>query len=142
MTFLTLHSNMKSFSKENKTVCWSFPNLEFKADGQIGLKEIVIDLDSKNQPSYTLISCNLIEKNVNNMDGIIYCSTPIETHQDSSAAINTHRVVKQTYPAPAFWEIDVIRPRVIELTLSNVNTENINFISIVLEVRHGENRSL
>ena len=122
---------MKSFSKFDKSVLWTFSNLEFQPNDKIGLKEIVLKFSRPQINSHTIVSCNLVEKNIYNMDAVIYTAT-----------FKRDRDIKDIYSSPSFWPIDVVRPRDLELTFSNVNSEHIDFVSIIIEIQHGQNRTL
>ena len=129
--FLTLTSDLKTFSKFENSVAWSFSNLEFQSGDRIGLKEIGLKFSKPQINAHTSVSCNLVEKNLYNMNGLIY-----------TAIFKRDRDIRQVYSSPSYWPIDVIRPRDIELTFSNVNTSHIDFISITIEIQNEQNRTL
>ena len=124
MELLHLSTDMKNCFTERNSFRWEFSSLEFERNSFVALSSVTIDLKSQNTNKQPLrIILSLIDRNVNNPDGVLHCLS------------SKYTKVSYSSPILEYWKMDAVRPRSIRVTLPDHNTDNVSFMSLVLSIK-------
>jgi len=118
MRFLRLHNEMDGFNAEGESIKWETPNLELDSKGKFALSSFAISVNGSLPDEPIIISCNLVEDDYHNTDGIILVLPPKRS--------SYHAMTLE------FWKLDSSRPRNIMFTLRGVSVTSLSFVSIVI----------
>ena len=123
MIFFHLNSEITNFKKIGSDLTWEIDNFQFPSKN-IALSSFAINFLKDMEINRFRISTNLIQQNIFNSDGTLYCDVHYKNR-------DRHFIAPSNYE---FWKIDVQYPRLIKINVDNVNIDSVLFISITFVI--------
>ena len=123
MIFFHLNSEMTNFKKIGSDLTWEIDNFEFP-NKNIALSSFAVNFSKNMEINRFRISTNLIQQNMFNSDGTLYCDVHFKNR-------DRHFIAPSNYE---FWKIDIQYPRLIKIKIDNVNIDSVVFTSITFVI--------
>ena len=110
--------------KDENTLKWDLPNLEFSSETKIAVAEVLVVLKKRSKDKFFYLTTNLINSGQSNPDAVVMAQG-VDGYKVEYSSKNL-----------IFWPIDYQRPRSVTFTINGIESYDLDFITIVVCIQN------